>query len=217
MKQHCGAVWTSLLMVGSVTSAHAQSIYTCVDATGRKITSDRPIATCMDRDQRELNPSGTTKRIIKPTMTADEQRVHDAKLKAEAAERLRIDEEKRRDRALLSRYPHRQAHDKERSQALAQVDSVIATANRRITELADQRKKLDLEMEFYKKDPTKAPARLKRLYDENDKAVAAQKRFIGEQEQEKQRVNGRFEEELGRLKVLWGVAGPATAASAVKP
>ena len=28
-------------------------IYTCVDATGRRITSDRPIMSCIDREQRE--------------------------------------------------------------------------------------------------------------------------------------------------------------------
>jgi len=48
-------------------------IYSCTDAKGRTITADRPIADCIDREQRELNPSGTTRRKIEPTYTAREQ------------------------------------------------------------------------------------------------------------------------------------------------
>ena len=33
--------------------------------------------------------------------------------------------------------------------------------------------------------------------------MAAQNRFIGEQEDEKRRLNARFDEELARLKQLW--------------
>ncbi|WP_432214584.1 DUF4124 domain-containing protein, partial [Salmonella enterica] len=33
-------------------------IYTCVDAKGRKLTADRPILDCIDREQKELNASG---------------------------------------------------------------------------------------------------------------------------------------------------------------
>ena len=40
-----------VLAWGSVGVAQA-AIYTCVDAQGRRITSDRPIAACMDREQR---------------------------------------------------------------------------------------------------------------------------------------------------------------------
>ena len=49
------------------------SIYTCVDRQGRRLTADRPIAECLDREQRELNSSGTTRRVIQPTMTASER------------------------------------------------------------------------------------------------------------------------------------------------
>jgi len=58
-------------------------------------------------------------------------------------------------------------------------------------------------MEFYKKDPTKAPQYLRRQMEENTQNKAVQQRFIADQVEETQRVNGRFDEELVRLHQLW--------------
>jgi chromosome segregation ATPase len=188
-------------------------IFICTDASGRKLTSDRPIAECLSKDQKELNPSGTVKRVVRPTMTAEEQRVADQKLKEIAEEKARQEEERRKNRALLSRYPNKAAHDKERASALAQVDEVIKAAQKRIGELAEQRKKVNEELEFYKKDPKKAPATLQRQIEENERSIAVQRRFIGDQDDEKKRANNRFDEELDRLRKLWAQAAVPTDAS----
>ncbi len=187
--------------------AVAQAIYSCVDGTGRKITSDRPIVECIDRVQREINPSGTVKRVVGPSLTAQERAVQEEKDKVAAEVRAREAEEKRRDRALLLRYPNRAVHDKERTEALSQIDEVIKASNKRTAELAEQRKAVNIDFEFYKSDPGKAPASLKRRLDENDNSIAVQKRFIADQEGEKKRVSLRFEEELLKLNQLWALAG----------
>jgi hypothetical protein len=186
-----------------VQHAMAQGIYTCVDAQGRKLTSDRPIPECIDREQKLLNPSGTVKQKIGPTLTAAERAAQEAKEKQELEERNRVSEEHRRNKALLSRYPTRAAHDKERNDALAQISAVSKAATTRLVELAVQRKKLDDEMEFYKKDPKKAPEYLRRQVEENNQSAVVQKRFIAEQDEEVRRVNGRFDDELKRLRLLW--------------
>ncbi len=201
-------VWLAWGMVGlagavSAQNAPVQGIYTCVDAQGRKLTSDRPIPECIDREQKLLNPSGTVKQKIGPTLTAAERAAQEAKEKQELEERNRIAEEHRRDKALLSRYPNRAAHDKERNEALAQISAVSSAASTRLNELAAQRRKLDDEMEFYKKDPKKAPEYLRRQVEENTQSTAVQKRFIADQDDEVRRVNGRFDEELTRLRQLW--------------
>jgi hypothetical protein len=193
-------------------------IYTCIDANGKKITSDRPIPECAEREQKELNSSGTVKRTVKPVMTVEEQRVFDDKQRAENEERSRIAEEKRKDRALLTRYPNRASHDQERTEALTQVDDVIRAATKRIGELGNQRKDIDAQLEFYKKDPSKAPPSLRRQVDDNNNSVAVQKRFVIDQEGEKKRINARFDEELGKLKTLWQLtaAVPSKAAASAK-
>jgi hypothetical protein len=182
----------------------AQSgIYTCTDAKGRKLTADRPIPECNDREQRVLNPSGTVKSKVGPSLTAQERAEQEAKDKRDADENERNQEEKRRDRALLIRYPNKGVHDQERSEALAQISAVIKAASTRVEELVRQRKSLDDEMEFYKKDPTKAPAYLRRQVEESNQSQTVQKKFIAEQEAEARRVNLRFDDELARLKPLW--------------
>lgn len=189
--------------------ASAQGIYSCVDAKGRTITADRPIAECLDRTQQELTRSGTVKRQLGPSLTAQERAVQEAKDKQAAELRARQAEEKRRDRALLLRYPSRPVHQQERATALAQIDEVIKAARKRTVELAEQRKAIQSELEFYVKDPRKAPASLKGRLEENDSSLAVQNRFIGDQEQEKKRVNLRFDEELVKLKDLWAPAAGA--------
>lgn len=200
--------------LGSVTAplpARAQngmgepgSIYTCVDAQGRTLTSDRLIAACSDREQRELSPSGATRRIIEPAWTAEELAAREARRREaqEVAQRLR--EERRRDRALLARYPNLATHERERKEALKQVDAVLDAASQRIGELAKTRRQLDSEMEFYARDPSKAPASLQRQRADNDHAAAVQRRFVEEQQAEKRRVDARFDEQLERLRKLWG-------------
>ena len=214
------AFGATLLLAGAAAWAqqgqgagNAGSIYSCVDGNGRTITSDRPIATCLDREQRELNPSGTTRRRVEPNYTAKEQEQREARQREAEQAALRAQEERRRERALLVRYPNAATHDRERTEALAQVDAVITAARKRLSELAEERRKIDGEMEFYKKDPSKAPASLRRQLDDNDQSVAVQNRFIGEQDAEKRRVNARFDEERARLVQLWSPENGGTAAA----
>ena len=197
----------TILCSGLLSSVSAQSIFTCTDSRGKKITSDRPVPECIDREQKELNPSGTVKRNLGPTFSAQEVSVQEARDKKEAEARARIFEERRHNRALLIRYQNQAAHDAERASALTQVDAVIQTANKRMVELAGQRKALDNELEFYKHDPSKAPSYLQRRVTEFQDNLVAQQRFIANQQLEKKRINDRFDEELARLKPLWaGVA-----------
>ncbi len=197
-------VWgVGVLCSGLLGTAYAQGIFTCTDSRGKKITSDRPIPECLDREQKELNASGTVKRSLGPNLTAQEVSAQEAQNKKEAEERARSNDERRRSRALLTRYQNQAAHDAERASALTQVDAVIQTANKRMAELAQQRKTLDSEMEFFKADPGKAPAYLKRRVTEFEENLLAQQRFIANQQLEKKRVNDRFDEELARLKPLW--------------
>jgi hypothetical protein len=194
----------------------AQSIFTCVDARGRKLTADRPIAECNDRTQRELTRAGVV-REIGPSLTAKELAADEARDKLAAESRARDLDNKRRDRALLQRYPNREVHDIERAAALAQVDQVVQTAAKRSKDLAEQRKAIDSELEFYVKDPSKAPLALKRRVEENSKNMADQNRFFAEQDLEKKRINTRFDEELVKLKSLWAMLADAGGGTAAAP
>lgn len=191
-------------------------IYTCVDAKGRRLTADRPIIDCIDREQSELSSGGMLRRKIGPALTAAERAAKEDEVRRQEEERSRLADEKKREKALVTRYPDRSVHDKERAEALAMVDSVTAAARKRTQQLQTQRKFLDGEVEFYQIDPSRTPPKLRRQIDEVDKQLDAQRRFVSDQEVEKVRVNSRFDEELARLKLLWAQQGtvPTTVARA---
>jgi hypothetical protein len=197
---------------GTATQGAGGGIYSCVDAKGRTLTADRPIADCIDREQRELNPSGTTRRKVEPTYTAREQAEREERDRQVQLHAARQVEERRRERALLVRYPNPAAHDRERGEALGQIDVVIQAARKRLGELAEDRRKIDDELEFYKSDPTKAPGSIRRKAEDNARSVDVQNRFIADQEDEKKRVNARFDEEQARLKPLWAANASAPGA-----
>ncbi len=176
------------LMSGSVM---AQGIYSCVDDKGRKLTSDRPIAECMDRVQKELNPSGTVKRVLAPPPSAT-------------------------DRAQMARYPDRASHDKERAKALEQFTAASAGAAKRLQELGEYRKGIVSELAFYKSTLGKAPPALSQRLDETDANIAAQKRLMDEQDAEKSRINKSFDDEAAKLKPQWGMEGTAQASAVLK-
>jgi len=210
-----GVLCAALVALGGSASASAQAntqgIYTCIDSKGRRITSDRPIPECLDREQRQLSGSGLVRRVLPPSYTAEERAQLDAQRRLEEEQRARVAEEKRRDRALMIRYPTQASHDKERAEALGQIDEVVNAVNKRERALEQQRKEIDTEMEFYQRDPDKAPSWLRRKLEDNQQQVLVQKRFLEEQALEKKRINARFDEELAKLRQLWaGVAAGNT-------
>ena len=196
-------VCTFALAAGALGDVQAQGIFTCVDSKGRKITADRPIADCVDREQQELSRSGTVMRKVPRTLTAQERAAQEAHDKIGAAAQAQLLDEKRRERALMLRYPNVVAHNRERNAALATVDDIIGSSNQRSTDLATEKKVIASEMEFYAKDPAKAPFALKSRRETHDANSRAQQAFVASQLLEKQRINQRFDEELETLKPLW--------------
>ena len=223
----CAISGTDALWAQGATST--SGIYTCIDRNGRRLTADRPIPECLDREQRELGPSGIVRRRIGPSLTEQEQAAVEVQRRKDAEARAQVVEERRRERVLTTRYPDKATHDIERNAAVQVVDDVTATAEKRIAELVQQRKTFDIEMEFYKRDPSKAPMSLRRKVAENADSMAETQRFIVGQTLEKQRVHQRFDAELAQLRKLWesqrivphqpptaGTGGGDTAASATR-
>lgn len=178
-------------------------VYTCVDAQGRRLTADRPIAECRDREQQILSPSGAVRGRLSPGLTAREQAEIEERERRQAEEQARQAEERRRDRALVTHYPNPEALERERAEAIDQVHKQIKAAHTRLEDLGRQHQRLEDELEFYKKDPSKVPALLRRHIEENNQSQASQRRFIADQEGELKRIGERFDADLERLRHLW--------------
>lgn len=195
----------ALAMAGG--SAEA-AIYSCVDASGRRLTSDRPIAECSAREQRMLNADGSVRQIVPPTMTADERAEAEARERQANAERVAQQDAIRRDRNLLVRFPNEAAHLKAREAALDDVRKGVAFSQQRLAELERERKPLTDELEFYK--GKKPPAKLRQQLDANDAAVNAQRSLVQNQQDEIVRINNLYDVELERLKKLWSGSAPGS-------
>ncbi len=183
--------------------AWAQKIYTCVDKNGRRITSDRPILECIDREQRQLSGSGTVQRVIPPSPTLEEKAQAEAARKAAERARQREAEEVQRDRALVLRYPNQTAHDRARANALEQVDLVIGGLSEREKSLALRVQDLDQQLAAFSAQPNSAPSLLRRQRLDAEAELAQQRRLLQQQRAERDRINTKFNEELARLTKLW--------------
>jgi hypothetical protein len=206
----------ALLGVSGATCAQANTpqnlVFTCINAAGRTLTSDRLIGECMDREQRVLARDGTLVRIVPPTLTADERADKEARDRKAAAEREARAEAVRRDRNLMQRFPNVVAHQKAREQALEVVQYAIAQSEARVGDLQRERKPLTEELEFYAGKPV--PGKLKAQIDANDASAQAQKDLLEQQKAELDRVSKLYDAELAHLKRLWAGAQPGSLAQA---
>jgi len=186
----------------------ASNIYTCVNAKGQRITSDRPIAECLDRSQELRNTDGSVKKVMPPSMTAEERAAHEERLRQEmAAEALKRDAI-RLDRNLMSRYPDEARHQRARKAALEPLNTALGATERRLTELEHDQKRLQQEAEFYK--GREMPRDLKLKFGQNDAALQAQQDAAQNHLAEIRRINATYDQELTRLKRLWAGAAPGS-------
>ncbi|MDC8785655.1 hypothetical protein [Roseateles koreensis] len=184
------------------------SIYTCTTLDGRKLTSDRPIAECSGREQRILNTDGSQRATLPPALSPEEMALHEAHERQLVAERAAQKDAVRRDRTLMLRFPNQAAHQRARAAALDDANKARLISERRIKDLALERKPLTDEAEFYKN--RQLPAKLKQQLDANDASVLAQQQLIENQKAELVRINTRYDAELARLKKLWNGATPGS-------
>jgi hypothetical protein len=106
---------------------------------------------------------------------------------------------------------------------LTNVRVAMRSSETRQRELANERKPLLSEAEFYAGKPL--PGKLREQLDANDAATAAQRDAQVNQKAELERINAAFDVELERLRRLWAGAAPgsldsptdAAAAAGAKP
>jgi hypothetical protein len=221
MQRHLlAAVLTGLLLGlawAQPAPAPTRGIYTCVDAQGRRLTADRPIAECRHKEQQILNRDGSVRGILPPTLTAEERSAKEARDRAAADARTAAADAARRDRNLMSRFPDEASHQRARESALDTVRLAIRNTELRLRELQAARKPLMDEAEFYAGKAL--PPKLRNAIDANDAAVEAQRGATLTQQAELDRVNRLYDAELERLRRLWagappGSMGPMPAAAA---
>jgi hypothetical protein len=174
-------------------------MYTCV-SNGKVYTADRPPTECANVDMRELNRDGSVRRIIPRPLTLEEQRARALETKKKIEDEERQLAQRRRDRSLLEAYATEAEIEAARRKSMEGAEQIIKRSQERAFSLAQDRKRLDDESEFYKK--REQPDSLKRAYALNAQAVGAEEKIIAEARGEVDRINERFDAERKRFREL---------------
>jgi len=205
------AVAIALPQAARAAETSGRAIIQC-EMNGKKVTSDRLIPECANKEQRELNPDGSLKRIIPPTPTADELTAKEQQELADKLQAAARSDAVRRDRNLMQRFPDEAAHRKAREKALDELRIAGRIYADRIAELMIEKKKLDDERYFYKNERVNkpVPTQLQQKIDANDASLEAQRLLAKTQVEETTRINDLYDAEFARLRKLWGGAQPGS-------
>lgn len=196
------------LLLAAGAPALAGEIYTCVDARGNRLTSDRPIAACLDREQRMLNKSGSLKQMLPPSYTGEERAAIEARKKQEQAQREQQEAQARTVRVLQQRYPTQATLETARASAAQDILALVKDGYRQLGNLQQEQVKLNQEMEFYKKNPLSAPLRLRTQIEANAQSQKTAQKFIDQQRSALVTMHQRFDEEAATLAAYWGNTKP---------
>ena len=192
-----------LAAAAALSAALAQTpnagMYSCV-ANGKTYTADRPPPECANSDMRELNKDGSVRRVIPRPLTVDEQRARALEAKKKLEEEERQLAQRRRDRSLLEAYANEAEIEAARKKSLESAEQIVKRSQERALSLAQDRKRLEEEAEFYRK--REQPESLKRAYALNAQAVSAEEKILAEARGEIARINERFEVEKKRYREL---------------
>lgn len=182
--------------------AHAK-IFMCVDASGRTISSDRPIPECANRKMSELGNDGLVRREIAAPLTAEQQRekqLQEEKRKAEAAAAR---EQSRADRAMLARYRSEDDIAQARQRELDNVQEMMVREQAMLAEAENQLQAARAEADKQKKQQS-VPPNVRRKLEQAEQAVKDRKNTVHEQEIELEKINARYDQTLRRYRELSG-------------
>ncbi|PUA18134.1 DUF4124 domain-containing protein [Glaciimonas sp. PCH181] len=152
----------SLVVIFVVPLPARSQIYSCKDAAGRTISSDRPMPECADRVIRELSKTGVLKREIPAPLTPEQRRQSQLEKEKRRIAAAAIEEQRQQDRALLARYRNESDIEASRRYYLGLSQDTIKRDQDWIADAEKQLKEAQAETEFYKnkKIPTDVLARI---------------------------------------------------------
>ena len=183
----------------------AQEIYTCTDANGRRLTSDRPISECLDREQRMLRSDGSVRGVVRPSLTQGELAELNARERQQSVDQVAQQGASRRDRLLLQRYPDQASHESARQAALVTPLQLVRSSELRFSELAEVRKQLLIQAAQAR---GAASLELQQKIGANEVTIQAQRDLLVVQRAEVDRLNAGYDSERAMLQKIWEANAP---------
>lgn len=179
--------WLCTLLFVLLQQAQAE-IYSCKDATGRLITSDRPIPECADRALTVRKNVGQAPREIPRPLTPDERKRATEEEEKRKQEAIAAEEQKKQERYLLAHYRNEEALERDRKEKLAAVREKIRIGNEQIQFI----NKLLSDLEAERQQKTNISPSEHAFYENRANSLKASM-------QKSQTQNKSYEAELGKI------------------
>jgi hypothetical protein len=183
----------------AVVVAHAQTykpkIYSCKDAQGRTITSDRPIPECAGAI-RELRQDGATRQEIAAPLTPEQQVIKDQEVAKALVAAQQKREQQLRDKALLMAYSSMDSLETMRSRQIAELVAEIKAGQQRLIAMHKELIAAQAEQKAQPNLTTRTIVRNKAM------AMLAEDDLIRTQEEAIKTVKLKFDQDAKRLQEL---------------
>ncbi len=178
------------------TPAQAVKTLCCTNTQGRNVCGDTLPLECYGRAYRIINEQGMTLRQVEAPLTAEQRAQRDIELARKKKEAGEAFEERRRDDALLAAYANEKDIDTVRDRALEATRTNLKEIQVKLDEAQKQKKKLDDELEFYKKKGP--PESLKQQIKANETDVQSIQASLDAKKLEMEKITARFDAERQR-------------------
>lgn len=196
-----GAVKTLFFLSMFITQGAHAAIFMCKDASGRTLTSDRPIPECADRAIREYGNNGALKRDIAAPLTAEQKREKQLQEEKKKIDLATAEEQRKSDRALSSRYRTEGEIVAARKRDAAVITEQIASQKKALT-LADQERiETQAAVEAQKKRGV-VPAGLQYKSDRAQQSAHEMQKRVSESEIELAEIHAKYDLILQRYREI---------------
>jgi hypothetical protein len=186
------------LALALASAAQAQRIYVCRDGAGHALTSDRPIVECASQPVREIDRSGITRREVPPPLSPEQKERQRDEVRRRRAEQQAAEDQRRADRALLTRFHSESDIDAARR---SNTERVRENA-RREAQLLGQAQQRQRTLELQLSQTTDASQGRMQQLEEADRTVAQSRRRLDDYEAEIMQINTRMDATLMRFREL---------------
>ena len=194
---------------GSDAPSAGSQIFLCKDATGRTITSDRPIAECADRATKVLRKDGTVRREIPPPLTAEQKLARKQAEEKRKADEIAAQEQKHKDHVLLSTYRSEKEIEAARERTVGQLRSDIIEANT-AADMADRKRRLaSAEIDKIKAKKARPPAELLHQVEEAEQSANAERKRADKLEVDLVAQKSKYDTIMARFRDLMKAEGSA--------
>jgi hypothetical protein len=210
----------TLLALSTASAVQAQvkaQVYTCTTATGRKITADRPIPECMDREQRELQTTTGRVNILKPKQTEAERWAEREAQKQTERDKEAALQQQRLDQQLLARYPDDAALEEKRSYMLGEVKKRWAPTLNEQAQIDVRRKEISAAAEARRKAGKTTDFSAAKEAAQLERRTLQLQPMVEKAQADIDQVNHEMDANLARLRHLRGQAQAARAMSLGQP